>query len=243
LMPALDADPYAAIPPHPEVARERVVAVDRLLRGDVEILLVPVRALLQWLPSEEEWSGWLRVVRRSGVLAPDRFVLEAMALGYRRVDTVSAPGEVSRRGGIVDIFPPSAQEPVRIELFSDGIESLRSFDTDHQRSTGRLDEVRVGPAVENPPTEEALSRLSAYLTTGRARAREDEVAGKQFRARLDLLRDQGYWPGLESLTRLMVERPVLLFEHARSFTLVVDEPERTVDELIRAAHELDMSYE
>jgi transcription-repair coupling factor (superfamily II helicase) len=242
-MPALDADPYAAIPPHPEIQRERVVAIGQLERDEVDILLVPVRALLQWLPSPGEWSSWTRPVRPGGHLPPDRFVLEAMGLGYRRVDTVSAPGEVSRRGGIVDVFPPSAQEPVRIELFGDTVDSLRSFDTDNQRSTGQLDEIAVGPAVENPPTEAAVKRLSAHLEAGRREAEGDEATVRRIRARLDQLRDQGYFPGLETLARLTVSRPTLLFEHAARLLLVVDEPERTDDELIRAAHETGIHYE
>jgi transcription-repair coupling factor (superfamily II helicase) len=153
MMPALDADPYAAISAHPEILRERVLAIDRLGRGEVDVLLVPVRALLQWLPSPDEWSSWSRAIRPGAALPPDRFVLQALELGYRRVETVSAPGEISRRGGIVDIFPPTEQEPVRIELFGDTVDSLHSFPTDNQSSTGHLDEVVVGPAVENPPTD------------------------------------------------------------------------------------------
>jgi transcription-repair coupling factor (superfamily II helicase) len=67
-----------------------------------------------------------------------------MSSGYRRVEIVSAPGEVSRRGGIVDFFSPTAEEPVRIELFGDTVESLRAFDTDHQRSTRVLAEAVLG---------------------------------------------------------------------------------------------------
>jgi transcription-repair coupling factor (superfamily II helicase) len=242
-MPALDTDPYGAIAPHPELVRERVVALERLLRREVDLLLVPARALLHWLPSPAEWSSWTATLRRGSLLSPERFMLQALGLGYRRVDTVSAPGEISRRGGIVDIFPPAAQEPVRVELFGDTIDSLRSFDTDNQRSTGQLTEVLVGPAMESPPTEAAVERLSARLEAGRAGARGDDDALRRFRARLDQLREHGYFPGVESLARLAVARPVLLFAHTEGFRLVVDEPERAGEELDRAAHDLRIAYE
>ncbi len=242
-MPALDADPYGAIPPHPEVLRERTVALEQLVADVVDVLLVPVRSLLQWLPSTEEWASWHRVVAQGANLPPDRFVLEALGLGYRRVDTVSAPGEVSRRGGIVDIFPPTAPEPVRIELFGDTVDSLRSFDTDHQRSTGQLDEVVVGPAVENPPTEQAIRRLTKHLEAGRQQSTGDVPTLKRLRARLDQLQEQGYFPGLETLAGLAVSRPTPLLAYAERLLWIVDEPERTDDELIRAAHELRVSYE
>jgi len=242
-MPALDSDPFDGIPAHPEVVRERVVAVERLLRDEIDFLLVPVRGLLNPLPSPEEWRSRTRTVRRGDTLPPDRFVLTALGLGYRRVDTVSGPAEVSRRGGIVDIFPPTAQEPVRIELFGDTVDSLRSFDTDNQRSTGQLDEVIVGPAVESPPTEQAVRRLAAYLEQRRLDMKDSARSVRQIQEHLELLHHQGYWPGYESLTKMTATRPVLLFEHARNLVTVVDEPERCIDELVQAAHDLNLSYE
>jgi len=243
VLPALDADPYAGVAPHPEVARERVVALGRLRLEQVQLLLLPARALLQWLPSREEWSSWMQVVRRGDTLPPDRFVLKALSLGYRRVDTVSAAGDVSRRGGIVDIFPPNEHEPVRVELFGDTVDSLRSFDTDNQRSTGQLDEFVVGPAVECPPTDEIVGRLARYLEAGRAEAAGDDDTIRRYRARLDQLKEQGYWPGIETLAGLASANPALLFDHASGLELVVDEPERCEDELLRAAYELRSAYD
>ncbi len=243
VLPALDADPYDGIAPHPEVVRERVVALGRLIRGDLSLLVTPARALLAWLPSRDEWSGRTRVIRVGDEAPPDRFVLEALASGYRRVDTVSAPGEVSRRGGIIDVFPPAADEPVRIELFGDLVDSLRSFDTDHQRSTGKLERAVIDPATENPPTETALARLSRYLEDGIAGAERDGPPIRDFRRRLETLQNEGYLPGLEALAGLCCERPATVFDHAAGLALLVDEPARADDELVRAAHDARRSYE
>jgi transcription-repair coupling factor (superfamily II helicase) len=239
---ALDADPYDGIPPHPEVVRERVVALGRLARRDVEVLLLPARALLQWMPSPAEWASWTRTVRRGDELAPDRFVLRALSLGYRRVDTVTAPGEVSRRGGIVDIFPPAADEPVRVELFGDTVESLRSFDTDHQRSTGELTAFAMGPAIEHPPTEDVVARLGLWLEGGRSVAAGDADALRALRDRLESLRERGYWPGIEALARLGVAEPSLVLEHAPDHLLVVDEPERVELALAQAEADLERTW-
>jgi transcription-repair coupling factor (superfamily II helicase) len=241
--PALDADPYYGIAPHPEVARERILALNALPRGGVDILLAPARALLELLPAPRESSSWTRVIRKGDSLPPDRFVLQALGLGYRRADIVSAPGEISRRGGIIDIFPPTAEEPVRIELFGDGVESLRAFDTDHQRSTGQLFEAIVGPAMENPPTESAAGRLAHYLERGLAGAEGDDLAIKQYRELIDSLQTEGRWPGFESLTGLTSAEPVSLFEYARELLLVVDEPQLTEHELSTAAQDHGRSYE
>jgi transcription-repair coupling factor (superfamily II helicase) len=242
LLPALDADPYDGIPPHPEIVRERVVALGRLFRRDLDVLILPVRALLQWLPSPEEWAARTRTIRKGDELPPERFVLEAMGTGYKRVDTVSSPGELSRRGGIIDIFPPDADEPVRIELFGDFVDSLRSFDTDHQRSTGPLDEAVVGPAAENPPTDDALGRLSDYLETAARKASREGGSVRDFRRLLTTLENESYWPGIEALAGLCSAAPALVLDYAGDLALVVDEPRRSDEELIRSAHELRNAY-
>jgi transcription-repair coupling factor (superfamily II helicase) len=243
VLPAMDSDPYDAIAPHPEVTRERVVALGRIARREADVVLTPVRAMLSWLPSPEEWRSRSRTVRGGDELPPDRFILDAIRHGYRRVDTVSGAGEISRRGGIVDIFPPDAEEPVRIELFGDTVDSLRSFDTDHQRSTGTLREVHVGPAVENPPSDDGIARLSRWLERGSARAADDPAAARQFRRQLDTLQSEGYLPGLEALAAIMSSRKVTLFEHTRDFLRVLDEPVLADEEVVRVSHERRNSWQ
>lgn len=243
VFPALDADPWDDIAPHPEVGRERVIALSRLGRGRVDLLLVPARALLDPLPAPEEIAARVRVLRVGDTLAPDRFVLQAIRWGYKRADVVAAPGEVSRRGGIVDIFPVESEEPVRIELFGETIESLRRFDTDHQRSTGALDQAVVGAMIENPATDEAVDRLARWIEDAATRARTADAPVLPLRERLEILRTEGYFPGLEALAALTAARPTDLFEHASGFALVVDEPERVAEELARSAHERRVAYE
>ncbi|HZN54559.1 MAG TPA: transcription-repair coupling factor [Candidatus Polarisedimenticolaceae bacterium] len=241
--PALDADPYDDIPPHPEIERERVRALGRLGRGELDLLLVPARATLSWLPSPDAVTASARTLRVGDTLAPDRFVLDSLRAGYRRADTVAAPGEISRRGGIVDVFPPESDEPVRIELFGDTIESLRAFDPEHQRSTRPLREAVVGPAVENPATDDAVLRLGAYLEAGARRAREEDGPVQAYRAKLEALRAEGHLPAFEALAALTAANPATLFEHTGGATVAVDEPERVEEEILRAGHELRLSHE
>ena len=242
VFPALAADPYNDIPPHPEVERERLRALGRLHRKDLDLLLVPASALLGWLASPVELAASSRTVVVGDTLAPERFLLDSLRAGYRRVDTVAGPGEISRRGGIVDIYPPESDEPVRIELFGDTVESLRAFDPDHQRSTGILAQALIGPATENPATAAAVSRLAAHLEGGLLHAREEDGAVSEFRAKLDALRSAGHLPGFEALSALTAQRPSTVFDHAQGFTLVVDEPERVEEELGRVGYELRASH-
>jgi transcription-repair coupling factor (superfamily II helicase) len=242
-LPAMDADPYDLIPPHPEVAKDRVVALGRLARGEVDVLLIPARALVGWLPSPDELSSRIRVVHKGDELPPDRFVLEALSSGYRRVETVSGPGEFSRRGGIIDVFSPNAEEPVRFELFGDTVDSIRAFDTDHQRSTGELAEAVIGPAVESPPSDDAIARLASYLEGGIERARDRQASVRVYRERLEQLQTQGYLPGIEALAGITAARPVTIFEHAAGMMTVVDEPEKVAEEIDRAFADAAATYE
>jgi transcription-repair coupling factor (superfamily II helicase) len=242
-LPALDADPYDDIPPHPEIERDRVRALSRLRRGDLDLLVVPARALIGWLPSPSEIAARSRTVRAGDDVAPDRFVLEALRAGYRRVDTVAAAGEISRRGGIVDVFPPESDEPYRIEWFGDTVESIRSFDPDHQRSTGPVEVAIIGPAVENAATDEAVVRLTTFLEGGARRARASDGPVTEYRAKLDRLQETGHLPGFEALARLTSSRPSTVLDHARALALVIDEPERVEEEIARAGYEMRASYE
>ncbi|MDH3627195.1 MAG: transcription-repair coupling factor, partial [Acidobacteriota bacterium] len=242
-LPALDADPYDGIPPHPEVVRERVLALGRLHRRELDVLLTPVRSLLQPIAPPSCWKQWIQTIRVGDTLPPDRFVLDAMALGYRRVDIVSAPGEISRRGGIVDLYPPERGEPTRIELFGDDVESIRGFDTDNQRSTGTLHEVRAGPASENPPADSAVRRLASFLDAGLREVGDDRAQLRRIREQLDQLENQGHLPSFESLTSLTIEGAGSLFEHTGEMILAVDEPEQVEDALARAVHDLRGEYE
>ena len=85
-------------------------------------------------------------------------------LGYQPEEVVEVPGSFSRRGGILDIFPPNSAGPIRIELFGDEIDSLRNFDPSTQRSENRLKSFTLGPATESVPRlgEQAAAQLSRW---------------------------------------------------------------------------------
>src|SRR5919202_806278 len=91
-----------------------------------------------------------RVLKRGQVLPPAQLAAEWLALGYEPSPLVDAPGLFSRRGGILDVFPPGG-EPLRIELWGDEIDTIRRFDPATQRSTEQLDAAAVGPAHEVLP--------------------------------------------------------------------------------------------
>src|SRR5580698_3103461 len=95
---------------------------------------------------------------------PDMLVEHLLSVGYTKVDVVEMPGQVTLRGGILDVFSPEMDRPVRIDFFGDEIESIRKFDSETQRSSYHLDDALLLPLTETPVTEKILTAVNARLT-------------------------------------------------------------------------------
>ncbi len=107
------------------------------------IVLTTIAALLQPVPLREELARRGRKLTVGEVIDPSTLAEWLVESGYKRVEAVEYPGEFSRRGGICDIFPPDAQDPVRVEFFGDEVESIRVFSTGTQRSLEKKDAVAL----------------------------------------------------------------------------------------------------
>ena len=147
-----DALPYEQLPHDTEASIGRVQILDRLLSApdDAAVLVTPVQALLQLLSPPEAFLAQIREVRTGRRLDIQHFLDWAASVGYQQHPMVQEPGTIARRGGIVDIFPPGSEQPVRIDFFGDEVESIRHFDPHTQRSTERLARIRLAPPVEVP---------------------------------------------------------------------------------------------
>ncbi len=142
------------------------------------LLILSARALMsQTLPPNEFTLMQFSVGQRINL---NDLVREWVALGYQPEEVVEVPGSFSRRGGILDIFPPNATLPIRIELFGDEIDSLRHFDPVTQRSDARLQSFTLGPALE---------WLPRYAERAAAQMRQRDLAGLQPSARRILNED------------------------------------------------------
>ena len=151
--------PYDLFSPHQDIVSNRIEVLHRLPNCERGILIAPVSTLMQRLapPAHLRGNTFLLSVG-------DRFDMEKtreqlVACGYRQRDNVLEHGEFAVRGAIMDIFPMGAEQPFRIELFDDDIESLRLFDPESQRSTGQVEKITLLPAAEFPLSAEGISRF------------------------------------------------------------------------------------
>ncbi len=161
LFPHGETLPYDTFAPHADLVSQRLTALYHLHTGDGGILLAPWAALSQTLPPPEfldRFALWVEVGQR---LDLENFRERLDRAGYQTVSQVSEPGELAVRGSLLDLFPAGGEQPVRIDLFDDEIDSIRFFDPESQLTTGQADEVRLLPAREVPLDEEGVQHFRA----------------------------------------------------------------------------------
>ncbi len=143
----------------------RMAMLAELADGKPGIILAPLGALRQYVMPRALFMESRFTLRAGSEAGWDRTLRELYRLGYHRSDVVSAAGEYAVRGGIVDVFPPTADRPARVEFFGDTVETIRPFELESQRSEGTLPEIEIVPWSEIPRDEtlrvRVLERLDA----------------------------------------------------------------------------------
>jgi transcription-repair coupling factor (superfamily II helicase) len=152
LFPSREVMPFEAAQGNRESLWIRVSCLYELLRGHKDdgpyVVLMPATALLRKLmPAHSFRDGCIRLNVGTKLL-PEELVRKLVNYGYERVSSVEAKGELALRGGILDVFPPIADHPYRVEFFYDEVDSIRGFDPETQVSTHMLDEAFLSPATD-----------------------------------------------------------------------------------------------
>ena len=147
--------PYERFSPHQDLVSERLSALWQIKSGAADVLFVPVATAMQKLPPVPFLAGRTFWLKTGQTLDIGRLKTDLVDAGYNHVSHVVAAGEFAVRGGIVDLFPMGSEMPYRIDLFDDEIDSIKTFDTDTQRTISPVSEIRLLPAHEFPTDSEA----------------------------------------------------------------------------------------
>ena len=132
---------------------ERINAIKAIREQERVALVTTFDALMNTMPpAEKTWSGIIRLAP-GDIIDIDEFKKKLVELGYEKDYQVETRGQFAIRGGIIDIFPLTEENPARIELWDDEIDTIRSFDTESQKSIENLDELVIYPACELVLTE------------------------------------------------------------------------------------------
>jgi transcription-repair coupling factor (superfamily II helicase) len=243
LWPAPEALPYEQLPFDLETATERAALLDLLSRPAPSeqgpVLVTPAHGLMQIVMPPDVLRASIKVLHVGDRLSQDQLLLWVTEHGYEATPLVQEPGHVARRGSILDLFPPGAEFPVRIDFFGDEIDAIRSFDPHSQRSYDRLREIRLLPPAELP-----LDRLRNAVDELRGLNLDSlrpEVRAEWART-IEMLESGQTPPSLDLFATYLVDRPITLTDYLSTDSLVIfDEPsavELVASQLERQASEL-----
>lgn len=224
MMPSWETLPHERLSPQVDTMARRATVVRRLRHpdggipgaGPISVLVVPVRTLMQPMIGGLSEITPVRV-RKGDWVDPGELQSKLVDLGYESVDMVERRGQVAVRGSVVDVFVPTGDHPLRLEMFGDEVEEIRFFNLSDQRT--------VGEATEGLWATAARELL--LTPEVRERAREAQASLPGAAEMLELASEGIYMPGLESLAPSLVSHMEMLCDLLPEDALfVLDEPER-----------------
>src|ERR1700724_1117600 len=225
-LPARDVLPFQNLSPHPELQEERATALWKICTGAASIVVAPVAATTIRLRSAEYYAGLARSVRRGESIDTEGLLAHLNTVGYSSADVVEMPGQYALRGGILDVYSPEAERPVRIEFFGDEVDSIRKFDPASQRSSSPVDEALLLPLTETPVNEQLLGAIHTRLS-GKRIAGAEQIVEKAIRAG-----GVTVFPGWE-LYAPVAGSDQSLFDLLPRAAVVLDEPDQLKHEMDR----------
>lgn len=222
LYPARDLTLRPAQGQSREYEQQRLGVLGHMLEGEYRVAVCSVEAAMQLtLPPEELYTR--TVMLRSGEDRSPEAVVEALLkAGYTRAETVDGTGQFSRRGGIIDFFPPGGELPLRIEFWGDSIDTIAHFEVESQRRTDQLQAARITPATEvlfDSP-EQLAARIEAHCAALRGKAAKAKAS---LLADVDTLRAGAHLSSLDRYLNLAYEQPATLLSYAEDALLFVSD--------------------
>ena len=225
-LPARDVLPFQNLSPHPELQEERAVALWKIATGAANIVVSPIAATAIRLQSGEYYSGLARTIRRGESFDLESLLAHLNTVGYSSTDVVEMPGQYAVRGGILDVYSPEADRPLRIEFFGDEAESIRKFDPASQRSSNPVDEALLLPLTETPVSEHLLGAIHTRLSGKRISGNEEIVETAVRAAGVNV------FPGWEFYSPL-AGAGSSIFDLIPRAGVLLDEPEQLTQEFDR----------
>ncbi|HWM93335.1 MAG TPA: transcription-repair coupling factor [Thermoanaerobaculia bacterium] len=219
--PAPSLTPYQEAETSLLVRAQESAAIDRIVSGQVSTVVATPRALFRRLPRPEDFSEAAFDVRPGQDYPLEELTERLVRFGFRRTDLVYEVGDFAVRGGLVDLYPPGEESPVRLDFFGDTVESVRWFDAHSQRSEDTLDSVRILPLCLFPCGTQEARQLADLIAGGLS----DLDMGPEAVELLESLRTRGSFPGWEHYLPLLAGGTVELLGLLNDpLVLVVDPP-------------------
>jgi transcription-repair coupling factor (superfamily II helicase) len=222
-LPARDVLPFQNLSPHPELQEERATALWKISTGDANIVVTPIAATAILLQSSDYYSSLARTIRRGESFDLESLLAHLNTVGYTATDVVEMPGQYAVRGGILDVYSPEADRPLRVEFFGDEAESIRKFDPTSQRSSNPVDEALLLPLTETPVNEHLLGAIHTRLS-GKRISGSEEIIEAAVRAG-----GVNVFPGWEFYSPVAGATSTI-FDFMPNAVTLLDEPDQLIQE-------------
>ncbi|MDM5314406.1 transcription-repair coupling factor [Fictibacillus sp. b24] len=212
----------------PELKSQRIEALNYLSQSSKGVIITPVAGLRRYLPPVDVWKQSGLSFKMGEDIDPDQILNKLVAMGYERTSMVQTPGEFSVRGGIIDIYPLTEKNPLRIELFDTEIDSIRYFEAETQRSQDKVEQISIAPAEELILFEEhynkAAERIDAKLATTLKNIKDNslkETLVENISYETGRLREQQQFQSMYKYASLFYEQPASLLNYISSDSLII----------------------
>ncbi|MEW9672682.1 transcription-repair coupling factor [Ammoniphilus sp. 3BR4] len=226
----------------PETLASRIEVLNKLSERKKRILVVPYAGLRRILLPQAVWENSQITIKLGQEIQLEGLLQGLVSIGYERVEMVEAKGQLSIRGGIMDIFPVYMENPIRIELFDVEVDSIRTFDPASQRSLDKLESIKIPPTSEVFGSQEVLrsaaerleQKLSETLKVVKDPTVREKLANK-IGWEIEQLRAGNRFQSLYKYISLLTPQYQSLIDYMpRDTVMVLDEPSRileTIDQL------------
>ncbi len=233
--------PFKYLSYHGQTAAKRIRAIFQMMEYSLSVpplVVTTSDAVVQKIMPRSYLSDYSELVMENEDIDTDHLIGKLNASGYERSMVVEEPGEYSIRGGIIDVFSPLYNYPVRIELFGDHVDCLRFFSAENQRTVQRISEAVILPSRETILNKAELSEIVGRI---RAQAARMEVGVAKARELIDRVREEGIFPGIEIFLPLIYPSLDTLMDYAPEGSLyILMEPrdlQKAADEILAQAEE------
>ncbi|AMX00679.1 transcription-repair coupling factor [Rummeliibacillus stabekisii] len=225
----------------PELRAARIETLDHMIHQQKGVYVIPIAGMRKIMAPKEVWMNLNLTAKLGEEIDVEEWLNQLVTMGYSRSQMVTSPGEFALRGGILDIYPPYSENPVRIELFDTEVDSIRTFSADDQRSINKLKDIHLLPATEFVVTknqrQQFAQRLESALSESLKKVKKKEIQEQLYQnVQLDIeLLQQGELPEFANrYGSLLYEKPAFLGDYFAKDGLVVYDEYGRIQEVMEA---------
>ena len=230
----------------------RLKVINEILKKrENKIIVTSVDAMTTLYTPKQKYLEYSLTIKQGEEVDLKDISTKLMNCGYERVEVVEGKGEFSFRGGILDVFPPNAVYPYRIELFGDEIDSIRTFNIESQRSIEKIDKFDIFPAkeviVDEEVKEKAINRITEELNSvieNSSKKDEDRVdkLRRIVNKNLEMLKETSTFETIDSYLPFFYDKMETFFDYLEGFTFIVDDIKRCKGKIDSIYYEFNENY-